>query len=106
MDPGPAGIKQLQELFTRIINLSVPLAFIALTVMLVIAGIKFITSGGEAKPLQSAAATATWALLGILFLVFAWLILQLIEAFTGVRVTQFCLGFPGAANNCSLSTSP
>lgn len=100
MDPGPAGIKQLQELFTRIINLSVPLAFIALTVMLVYAGIKFITSGGEPKSLQSASGTITWALLGILFLVLAWLILNLIQAFTGVQVTQFCLGFPGAENNC------
>ncbi len=103
MGPGPAGAVQLQELFQRILNLSIALAFIALTVVLFVAGIKFITSGGEAKPLQSAGQSITWAILGILFLVLAWLILRLIESFTGVQVTQFCFGFPGAGpglNNC------
>lgn len=99
-NPGPAGLIQFQELIQRIINLSVGAAFLALTVMLVIAAIKFLTSGGEPKPLQSATQTVTWALLGILFLAIAWLILKLIEAFTGVQVTKFCLGFPGAPTNC------
>ena len=100
MGPGPAGLKQLQELITRVINLSVAIAFIALTVMAVYAGIKFLTSGGEPKSLESARSALTWALLGILFLAIAWLILKLIENFTGVSVTQFCLGFPGASTNC------
>ncbi len=90
----PAGIVQINELVRRIVNLSIGAAFIALTVVLIIAGIKYLTSGGEPKPLQSANSTITWALLGIVFLVIAWLILRLIEAFTGVKVTQFCIGFP------------
>jgi len=101
MDVGPAGVKQLQEIVLRIINLSVPLAFIVLTIMLFIAGIKFITSGGEAKPLQSAGQTVTFALLGILFLVLTGLILRLIEAFTGVPIfSQFCIGFAGSDTGC------
>ena len=90
-DPGPAGLLQLQQLTQRIINISVGLAFIILTVVLVYAGIKFITSGGDSKSLASAGQTITWALLGVLFLVLAWLILNLIEYFTGVRVTDFSL---------------
>lgn len=90
---GPAGIEQLQQLFLRIVNLSVGIAFIALLVMLVVTGIKYLVSGGEAKPLASANSSLTWALLGIVFLVIIWLVLRLIEAFTGVPVTQFCLGF-------------
>lgn len=101
MDVGPAGVKQLQELVLRIINLSVPLAFVALTVMLFWAGIKFITSSGEAKPLQAAWQAVTWALLGILFLALAGLILRLVEAFTGVAVfSQFCIGFVGSDTGC------
>ena len=91
----PAGVKQLEQLITRIINLTVPIAFIALTVVLVMAGIKFITSGGEPKAIGAAGQTITWAFLGILFMVLAWLILSLIQAFTGVQVTQFSLKFPG-----------
>lgn len=92
-DPGPAGIKQVQELLTRLINISVPLAFMALTVVLFYAGIKFLTSGDEAKPRQAAGMAVTWGLMGIVFLVLAWLILRLVEAFTGVEVTKFCIGF-------------
>ncbi|KKS12137.1 hypothetical protein A2617_02630 [Candidatus Daviesbacteria bacterium RIFOXYD1_FULL_41_10] len=87
-----AGISELQQLLQRIINLSVGAAFIAVTVVLVVAGIKYLTSGGEPKPLSSAHSAVTWALLGIVFLVIAWLILILIKAMTGVDVTKFCLG--------------
>ncbi len=100
MGPDPAGAQQLVELVRRLINLSVGLAFIALTVVLVVAGIKFLTSGGEPKPIASASQTITWPLLGMLFLVIAWLILRLIEAFTGVPVTRFCFGFPGIPTAC------
>ncbi len=93
MDPiNPAGLPQLQELFVRIIQISVRLAFVALLVMLVIGAIKFITSGGE-KGVQTGSQTILHAILGILFLAGAWLALLLIKAFTGVDVTTFCLGF-------------
>lgn len=100
LGPGPAGVLQLQELVQRIINLSVGLAFIALTIMLVVGGVRFIVSGGDQKAIQAAGGTITWALLGILFLVLAWIILLLVETFTGVKVTTFCIGFPGAPTNC------
>jgi hypothetical protein len=101
LGPAPAGVQQLQDLFTRFLNISIGLAFIVLTVVLVIAGIKFLTSGGEPKAIQSAGQTVTWAILGILFLALAWLILKLIGAFTGVDVTNFCIGFPGVPTACS-----
>lgn len=91
--PGPAGKDQLIALFTRIINLSVEAAFSVLLIMLVYAGIKFLTSGGDPKAISSAGTTITWAILGILFLAIAWLLLLLIRSFTGVDVTKFCIGF-------------
>lgn len=104
MGPEPAGVVQLQQIITRIINLAIAGAFIAVLIMLIVAGIKFLTSGGESKPIQSASQTITWALLGIIFLALAWLILKLISAFTGVDLTRFCIGFPGNSpflNNCT-----
>lgn len=91
--PEPSGVLQLQDLIQRIIGLVVGLAFVALLIMLVVSGIKFLTSAGEPKAINSANQTLTWALLGVLFLALAWLGLRLIEAFTGVRVTDFCIGF-------------
>ena len=101
MGPPPAGLQQLQDLIARFINLAVGIAFIAVLVMLLVGGYKFLTSGGEAKAVASARDTFTWALVGVLFLVIAWLILQLIAKLTGVDVTHFCLGFPGAETGCN-----
>ncbi|MFH0937086.1 MAG: hypothetical protein V1808_02245 [Candidatus Daviesbacteria bacterium] len=91
----PAGLDFLEKMFQRIINLSFGAAFIALVIVLVVTGIKYLTSGGEPKALSSAHNSLTWALLGMLFLVIVWLILLLIEHLTGVQVTKFCLSFLG-----------
>ena len=93
-NPPPAGLNQLQDLFVRFINLSVGFAFLAVTIVIVVASIKFLTSGGDKGAIAKAQQSITWALLGILFLVIAWLILRLIEAFTGVTLTTFEFKFP------------
>ncbi len=96
-----AGILQIQELILRTLNIIVGLGFVALTVMLVWAGVKFIISGGEAKEIQQIWGIVTWAFLGALMFGIAWLVIQLIGAWTGVPVTTFCLGFPGADTGCN-----
>lgn len=97
VDCPAAGVLQIQELLSRIIGISVGIAFMALTVWLIWSAIKlFITSGGDPKAIQQAWQSVTWAFAGILFLALAWLILRLITEFTGVPVDKFCIGFPGA----------
>lgn len=87
--PPPAGLDQFEALVANVISVIVGLGFIAMLVMVVLAGIKYLTSAGEPKAVQSAHYTLTWALLGILFFALAWIILQLIEGFTGITVTTF-----------------
>lgn len=100
LGPAPAGIQQIADLINRFINLAVEASFIAVTIVLIYAAIMYLTSGGDPGNLKKAGQAITWALLGILFLALAWLILKLIEAFTGVGVTHFCLGFPGVGPSC------
>ncbi|MBI2018314.1 hypothetical protein HYS96_01270 [Candidatus Daviesbacteria bacterium] len=101
---GPAGIPLIEYIFARIVCVAVPLGYTALLVVLVFAGIKYLISAGEAKAVQAAHQTVTWGLLGILFLTIAWLILLLIQNFTGVKVTQFTLsslpGVQGFTGSC------
>ncbi len=101
---GPAGISQIEYMFARVVCVTVPLGYIALLVVLVIAGFKYLTSGGEPKAVQAAHQTVTWGLLGILFLAIAWLILLLIQNFTGVEVTKFSVsslpGVQGFTGQC------
>ena len=91
----PAGIQQLQDLIQRLIDLIVPMAFIAVLIMLLWGGIKLLISGGDTKAVQAARDIFVWTFVGILFLSIAWLVLLLIKAFTGVDVTHFCLSFSG-----------
>ncbi len=90
-----AGIVQVQQLVTRMINISVTIAFMALTVWLVWSAIKlFITSGGDPKNLAHAWQSVTWAFMGIFFLILAYLVIRLVSAVTGADVDSYCFGFP------------
>lgn len=89
LGPSPAGLTQFEEVFTSVISVVVGLGFIVLLIMLILAGFKYLTSGGEPKAVTAAHQTVTWALLGILFMAIAWLVLLLIRAFTGIDVTKF-----------------
>lgn len=89
MGPDAAGLQEIEDIVRNIVSVVVGLGFIASLSLLVWAGIKYLTSGGEPKAVQAAHQVTTWALLGILFLAVTWLILQLIQAFTGVNVTTF-----------------
>lgn len=89
MGPDPAGLDQFEQVVGNIVSVIVGLGFVATLILLIMAGFKYLTSGGEPKAIQSAHQTAIWALLGILFMAIAWLILQLIHSFTGIDVTIF-----------------
>jgi hypothetical protein len=97
LGPEPAGPKQIEEVFSRVVSVSVGLAFVVLVFALIWGGVKFLISGGEAKALQQARQTITWAGLGMMFLIVSWVALLLISSFTGVDVTKFniCILFPG-----------
>lgn len=92
---GPSGIMQLQDMVIRVLGLAVSLGFVALTVMLVIGGIKYLTSGGEPKAVSSAQQTITWALLGMLFFAIAFVALRIVGSLTGYGgdITKICLKF-------------
>ncbi|MBI2338249.1 hypothetical protein HYU95_03645 [Candidatus Daviesbacteria bacterium] len=89
MNPDPAGLDQIQQMVGNVISVIVYLGFIAMLVFVLWAGIKYLTSGGEPKAIQAAHYTLTWAILGLFFMVIAWLILQLIAGFTGIDITVF-----------------
>lgn len=92
---GAAGIIQANQLMVRMINISVTIAFMAVTVWLIWSALKlFITSGGDPKALAQAWSSVTWIFMGLFFMVLAWLALKLIFDVTGAPVKDLCLGFP------------
>lgn len=84
-------LKCLEVVFARILTIAVSLAVLALFVMLVVGGFKFLTSGGDQKATASAQQTMTFAFAGIALMVIAFLIFRLIEVYTGVTITKFVI---------------
>lgn len=59
--------------------------------MLILAGIRLMTAGAEPKAIASAWSMFTWAIIGLVLLAGVWLVLVIIENFTGAPVTKFGL---------------
>ncbi|MBI5452346.1 hypothetical protein HY945_02700 [Candidatus Gottesmanbacteria bacterium] len=83
--------KCLEVVFARILTIAVSLAVLALFIMLVVGGFKFLTSGGDQKSTASAQQTMTFAFAGIVLMVIAFLIFRIIEVYTGVTITKFVI---------------
>ncbi len=77
-------LKCLEIVFANILTAVTSLAGIALFVMLVIGGFKYLTSGGDPKAAEGAKNTMTFALIGMALIGLAFLVFNLISNFTGV----------------------
>lgn len=84
-------IKCFEVVFSRILSIVLSLSVLALFVMLVVGGFKYLTSAGDQKKTASAQQTMTYAILGIVLMAVAFLIFKIIEAFTGVNITTFTI---------------
>lgn len=59
-------------------------------ILIIVSGIKFITSRGDAKQVEGARKTMTYAILGLILIFFSFLILNLIAYITGAQcITMF-----------------
>jgi len=88
MEP-PATLSDLEIYFSRFVSVAIEFGGIALFVMLLIGGFNYLTSGGNPQQAEAAKKTITYAIFGIVLLAMSFLILKLIQEFTGVNVTEF-----------------
>lgn len=85
----PAKISDLETVFGNVVSAALGFAGIALFVLLLVGGLKYITSGGDPKATEGAQKTITYAIGGLIVILLSYLILVLIRTITGVDVTQF-----------------
>lgn len=90
-DKQVATLKCIEVIFRIILNSVTRLAVVALFIILVLGGFRYITSGGDPKKTAAAQNTLTMAVLGLVLLIVIWLIFLFIEKFTGVKVTNFVI---------------
>ncbi len=85
----PAQLSQLENVFENIVKAALGFAGIALFILLLSGGLKYIFSGGDPKAVDAAQKTITYAIGGLVLVLCSYLILVLIYKITGVNVTQF-----------------
>jgi hypothetical protein len=84
-----ATIQCIECIFKNFLNIATTLAGLAVFIMFLAGGFKYLTSAGDPKGTESAKSTLTYAVLGLVLVIVAWFILQFIKEFTGVEVTEF-----------------
>ena len=67
---------------------------IALFIMLVVGGFKYLTSGGNPEAAASGRRTITFAIAGVVLIAASYLILVIIQEITGADVTNFSIMGP------------
>ncbi len=83
----PAQLSDLEKVFTNLVQSLLGLAGIVLFVLILLGGLKYITSGGDPKAMESAQKTITYAIGGLIIILLSYLILVFIAKITGVDVT-------------------
>jgi hypothetical protein len=85
----PAKLSDLETVFGGVVKSALAFGGVVLFILLLVGGIKYITSGGDPKAAEGAQKTITYAIGGLILILLSYLILVLIRTITGVDVTQF-----------------
>lgn len=85
----PAKISDLELVFSNIVSVALTGAGIAVLVMFIVGGYGFLMAGGEKEPTQKAQKTLTYAIGGLILVLSAWIILNLLGKFLGVDFSVF-----------------
>lgn len=80
---GVAQLTCLPAVFKNVLNWALILAGTVAVFFIIFSGIKFITSGGDPKQVEGARKTATWAIIGLLIILFSFAIINIIAGITG-----------------------
>ena len=88
---GVATLQGFGCIFQRILGIIVPLLGLALFVLLLVGGFQYMTAGGDPKQTQKAAGTITTAVIGIVVVIGAWFIFQILNALTGINLLKIVI---------------
>lgn len=88
----PNTLSDLEGVFARFIGTIIPFGGIVLFVMLMLGGIKYISSGANPRNVESAKNTLTYAIFGIVLLALAYLLLLIVGYLTGTNLGVFRIG--------------
>ena len=88
---GPAELKDLEFVFSQILSIALAGGGLVAFVYLLIGGFKYITASGDEKQIMAAQNTITYAFLGLLVVVFSWLILNTLGQILNLDLLEFAI---------------
>lgn len=87
----PAQISQLEDVFGSIVRIAISGAGIAVLVMIVVGGFKYLSAGDDKDAAEKARRTLTYAIGGLIVVLCAWIILSFLGTILGVDFGTFSL---------------
>ena len=75
----------------NILSVALQLIGVVAFVMLLVGGIKILTSGGNPEAMEAGKKTLTMAIAGLFIAVFSWFILNILGVITGVNLLEFAI---------------
>jgi len=91
-DSDVATIQGLECLIANIFTVIITLIGLAAFVMLIIGSVRWLLSGGNSSNVEKARNTMTYAIIGIVVALSAFIVLNLIAGFTGIEsITRFSI---------------
>lgn len=94
---GVATLQCIPAIFNNLLNSILVFAGAIAVIIIIISGIRFILSGGDPKKVSTAKRSLTFAILGLIIIVFAFLIINLIAYITGTSCIKI---WPPSFTNC------
>lgn len=83
----PAGLfDNLGNLISSIIQLMITAGAVLCIIFIIVGGFKFITAAGDEKSIASAKATLTYAIIGLIVILLAFIIVQVVQYFLGSTI--------------------
>ena len=87
-DNDVATIQGLECLIANIFTVIITLIGLAAFVMLIVGSVRWLTSGGNSSHLDKAKNTMTYAIIGIVVALSAFIVINLIAGFTGIETIK------------------
>lgn len=92
-DTCPAQLVCVVTIFPRVISAAFQVITSVIVIVVILAGIKFLRSGGDAKQVEGAWKIVTYAIIGFVIVFGSYFIINIIAYVTGVHCIQLLFGF-------------
>ncbi len=83
---GPGGVTGVGKLASDILLILTSAAAVLSIIFIIIGGIKLVTSSGDEKKMASATSTLTYAIIGLVVTILAFVIVRIVQFFFGSSV--------------------